>query len=688
MSPVNPLRQTMNDVSVLIDQVNAHPELQGKENLIHAAGVDLQNSMGSLMRGMEAFEKGDVMGGASQVLGTITSLSNMLALAGPFGAIAGALLGAITSLISAILDAFKPAVESLESKLKRMIEEETLNQAYIALAGGKAEWDLADKKIYMLARQRQAAVNKLAEDGLTPAQRAEYEAVAAGWTWEELTQNIGWERHKGRISAAFMTLSKKRGLGSPEWMALFDITIAYAFSFYLSFESMRGLVGNPPSPNILLPLRPENSMAPIGPPMRTSVASLNNIELFDALRKIVLRQLRDDIDSVYFEFQNNSQFYHLYKNNNRDYLKYKGYSLESVGDIYQRTGVIGDNLRPSDPLGAKGASFAVTSRGTIFYVGRTAALDDDVLYVGRGGNWPRVAGAKCDQVFVKESSGADKVWVFCLYNYGRMLAACDFNDADGAGGEGSPRDWAPNASRWGTWVSYDFTAMGKTILTIVPTPSSNSSRAYDVYALAYDPKSKDINLYKLDLKAAKRNAPELVKDKAGIASSPTDIAGSPSWGVSGKVLPAFDLDGGTAVIEGYRLAGGDVSKYMYSADLDGRSAPSPCAVSYNDGSFTVQYGHRLIIPIDGNLQVWDLRDEGHLGDSQVKVYQGRHYPDGSIVVTTDKSVQMLYRLTPNNPTRWGYSKGIETICSWKQCSTQAKGCIDFYNRLNKEVQNL
>ncbi|MBK6579799.1 MAG: hypothetical protein IPG17_27165 [Sandaracinaceae bacterium] len=42
----------------------------------------------------------------------------------------------------------KPQSESLEQKLKRFIEEESLSNAYIAMSAGKAEWEVAEMKIY------------------------------------------------------------------------------------------------------------------------------------------------------------------------------------------------------------------------------------------------------------------------------------------------------------------------------------------------------------------------------------------------------------------------------------------------------------------------------------------------------------------------------------------------------------
>jgi hypothetical protein len=610
----------------------------GSNRPFKQAGDSVAKSIGEFKNGIRSIQNGDAMGGGAAIVTGVGSLAGFLVVGGPIGAIIAGAMAIITALISVILDALKPAIDSLESKLKRIIEEETLNQAYIAMAGGKAEWEVAEKKIGMLAQQRLQAVKKLAEGGLGPAEQAEYEAIAAGWTWEDLTQNIGWEKHKGLISAAFMALSKKRAIGSPEWMALFDITIAYASRFYCSFVSMAGLVGDPYAADPLVPTR------------QTSVTRMNNMELFAELRKVVLRQLRDDIDSVYFEYQNNCQFYHLYKNNDRDYLNNKDYFSSSFGKHGQRTGVIGDNLRSTEWLAAQGgtAHFAVTSRGTVFSVG-TKGTNEDVLYAGRGGGkWEPAEGApKCDQVFVTEDLTEERVIVLSLHNYGQTLSVCTFKEAAGAGGEGSPRDWSSTKARWGTWQHYDFTATGKTILTVLATPMSDKNIGYSVYVLAYS-KSIDVNLYQLDL--ANRTM---------------------------KV-----------VNNAYKLAGKEVSEYLYSAQLDQRSAPSPCAISYIDGSLTVQYGHRMHIPSSDGIKTWELRSVGFLDDSQIKVYQGRHYPDGTIVLTTNKGVKMMYRLTPTHSTQWGYSTDIETICSWKQCSTQVKNLNAFYSQLTAAANNL
>ncbi|MBK6579798.1 MAG: hypothetical protein IPG17_27160 [Sandaracinaceae bacterium] len=185
-------------------------------------------------------------------------------------------------------------------------------------------------------------------------------------------------------------MAKKRDLASTEWLALFDITINYALRFWIAFESMAGLVGGDGTTDEHAP-------------------AYNNAQLFHALRRIVARQLREDIASVYFEAQNKAQIYHLWS------------GVERRQKIGRRVGVSGQTAEPNQWLGGKSSSFAISSGGTIFSSGITAGMEP--LYVGRGGaeSWQAAPGAAfCDQVFTAELGEPGEVLVMNL----RATARC------------------------------------------------------------------------------------------------------------------------------------------------------------------------------------------------------------------------------------------------------------------------
>lgn len=592
-------------------QVKGFLDTEGLPESIKDAGQDVKDGIQHLANAAEAFQSGDVMGGTAMVMRGIGSLSAMLAfVAPPFGAIAAAVLGAITELIAAILEAMRPETESLEQKLKRLIETESLSEAYVAMSAGKAEWELAETKIYMLAAQRKRATERLKEDDAKPSlskfEREELEAIRAGWTWEYLTQNIRWERHKGRISMAFAELAKKRDLASTEWMALYDITVTYAVRFWTAFESMAGLVRDPQ--------------------YTRDAASLDNVELFQALRRVVARQLREDLLSVHFEAQNNCQIFHL------------NIGVQDHQPIGQRIGVAGQTVGRTDWLGDKSSAFAVSSGGTIFSSGTVAG--GEPVYVGRGkGGWKKAEGTpNCDQIFICEVYEPGKLGVISLHGYGQKLSYANFDDREGVG-EDSVRDWSPNKHRWGAWTERSVESQKLTILTLGMYPVKGG---YGVHLLGYHQDRKDVRLYDLYYEPFRLETPQ-----RPIVFSAEEV------------------------------------KRELGSDLWRRSKPSRCTVSYlRSGEAVVQLGGLGRGWDAGSPFTWDLRAPGFLDDSNVRIDQGRFYPDGSLVCAAEKALYMRCQPEgPLGPSVWVKDATIQTSCFWKQCSTQAAGAIELYGQL-------
>ncbi|OJT17695.1 hypothetical protein BO221_44885 [Archangium sp. Cb G35] len=571
---------------------------------INEAGKEVSEGISKAIEAIELFRSGDTTGGAAMVTQSIGSFSGMLALAAPpFGAMAAAALGALTSLISAILSMMRPEQESLEHKLKKLISEETLSNAYIAMSAGKAEWEVAEQKISLLAEQRKAAVRELNKTGLSPEKRKELEAIAAGRTWEYLTQNIGWERHKARISASFAALAKKRDIASTEWMALFDITMVYAQRFWHSFESMAGLVG--------------------GVDGASSQDAINNVEIFKALRRVVARQLRDDIAGVYFEMQNKSQLYNLWK------------GTENYQAIYRRIGMTGQSAEANESLGGESTTFAVTPGGTLFASGWTHSGDVSTpVYYGRG-SANSLTKAKntpnCDQVFLGELKEPGQFVVGSLMERGTKLAIASFNDLDGVG-ENSPRDWSANEKRWGPWRTLDFSHDKITVLSVGFKAGKESY--YGLHVLAYHWDRKDVWLF------------DVVERQEG----------------------KLEL---TTVESTYFAPKQVVEQLGASDELKKRSTPSHCAISYGPNNTTwVQVGTLLLSVGPKGPTIEKLTETI---DSGIQVSQARVFHDDTLVCATNKGLYMRYRLNgPQEEPAWAVAPELQTDWFWKQGANEAQ----------------
>jgi hypothetical protein len=208
-----------------------------------------------LTQAVDLLRSGDNYRGSAAVMEALGAFGMAAFTASPLGPRGGAILSALTTLISSILEALAPPREGLESKLRRYIREESLARAQTALRGGIASWELAKTRIQMLARARRAAAEELPlieariasggsseELAMWGEQRARLRRIAAGFSWEYLTQNIGWEEQKARLSMAFAALDHSRDLSSSEW-----VTLAFAPSCWPA--PTLGVPSGPPSPS-------------------------------------------------------------------------------------------------------------------------------------------------------------------------------------------------------------------------------------------------------------------------------------------------------------------------------------------------------------------------------------------------------------------------------------------------------
>lgn len=609
-SPANATQRTRDRLGALLSDDTATENTKDAAENVRAAGESVQQSIDEFANAAAAFESGDTMGGTAMVMRGFGSLSGTMALiAPPVGALVGALLGAITSIIAAILEAMRPETESLEQKLEKMIRKGALRQAYVAMSAGKATWELAETKIFMLAEQRQKAADLLLQDkahpSLSDAERKELEDICAGRTWEYLTQNIGWERHKALISESFATLAQERGTVSSEWLALFDITVSYAVRFWMAFESMAGLVGDPGHNKI--------------------GSAYNNMQLFQALRRVVARQLAEDIASVYFEAQNTAKIYHLWA------------GIETYQEIGYRVGITGQSVETTQWLGGKSSTFAVSPGGTIFSTGTKTSTEP--LYFGRGNApWQESSAVQyCDQVFLGESNKSEII-VALLYGYGQKVKFMSFDDREGIG-EDSVRNWTPNDKRWAVIKEFDFSSHNLTILHLAIRPNRYG---YAVQALGYRKVEEDVQLYDV----------LFAGNKIAVA----------------KNSPYFNA----AQV-----------KEQLGGNLWCKSAQSYCAISYYLGEPVVQLGALVQFWEGGKPQLWDLRERGHLNASDIKVHQARFFPDLTLVCATNKGLFMRCKADPSDkePT-WVVDRALQTNWFDKHGSKELASASWLFNHLS------
>lgn len=376
-----------------------------------AVGTAVQNGMKEINAAVTAFKAGDQMGGSAAVLRSAGAFAGALALVGgAAGAAAGALLAAITSLISTILEAMKPASESLEGKIESLLDKQELKNAYIALEGNKAAWEISEADIKQFSNEQKT------------------------FDWDYLTEKTNWKLHHTLILTTLEKLKEPSTVN--EWMKAHDSVITYALRFWILISTVGGVLKNEPNSTYATD--------------RDLIAK----QLLDALRAINFNAI--DLTNLYARWYSNynnpTPFYHR---RSMGASAGQGYS-----EIYQRIGVI-DGNKSLKELGGDIYSFAVSKSGTFI-----ASTPRGLAYGRNPSDLTEVSSCPgADQVAIGEL-GNNQISVATLFtelngDFGkkifpkRYINLSLFNDATGVSGHDNPNAWTKGEWRWGNWLQYE-----------------------------------------------------------------------------------------------------------------------------------------------------------------------------------------------------------------------------------------
>lgn len=558
---------------------------------ITAAGQNAEKGLEAIINGSQLLSTGDKIGGARALLEGVGQLSNVAALCGPLGAAAGALLSIITGIISAIMGLLNPEKESLEAKIEKIIKEESLTNEGINLQASEDNWITdGEQAIKKLAFTRQT-ISQTLDAGQTFDKDKDITSamyLPEGYTPEMLKQGIAWERltamtevkqRTQEIYDALEYLKNNTALASEVWGALMDQTVGYMFRLWVSVIGLAGLVDN------------------VGHGM------------FQDWRKELASQFKKDLDALAFDAQNKCQLYHRWHTASYDYY------TASNEYLYKRVGLTGSDHAASDQVGDYAvANFAVASSGTIF-----SATDYATPRAGRPGTgWLAATGnQECEQIFIGElPSLPDLVIVFCTHGGGRQLSRCNFNDALGVG-ELSPKEWTPNAHRWGGWThsAYSFQ-----IASIAIAPRQNET--YDIYAIGLND-DLSASLYQLSSTAAQVvEGFHWTQDEVKSANAPNLLSGS-GW-----------------------------SAYL----------PYSCAIS-TAPFLAVQLGNKVKFKDGtGKMGDWELSSffQVDYGQEQLSTRYGKFYSDGTFVTCHNYGLHMRYWSPQEGQYLWAKEAGMES----------------------------
>ncbi len=232
----------------------------------------------------------------------------MAALCGPFGAAAGGILSLITGIIAAIMEALNPEKESLESRIKQIIKEESLSNMTVKLAGSENTW-IANGEIFLdnVALIRKAVAE--AADAGQPFVKTSDKFWPKGYTPEMLREGMAWEDLKSAteytkgvedINGALKLLADNKDLHSEEWGALMDQTVGYMFRMWVSLHGLAGLVNQ------------------------------DGRKMFNDMLREIAGQFKEKLDEMSFAAQNSCQLYHRWRS--ADYVYY-GTMENSIGAL-------------------------------------------------------------------------------------------------------------------------------------------------------------------------------------------------------------------------------------------------------------------------------------------------------------------------------------------------------------------
>lgn len=616
-------------------------EKDSKSSEWYYAGQDVKESASSIANGITRLQNGDRLGGAASVLEGIGQLTNLATFAGLPGAVFGGILSAITGIISAILEALNPEKDSLEARIEKIITDNTLKVAKVALAGSESTWiSQGEILISSLADTRDAAVEVLGKPaGEWPTQE-QFEKngyfipdtyvteirdklltwdeaiknMAGGFSWEYLEAHTHYQSHLQDINAGFETLKTYKENYSIEWIALFDQLMGYMFRMYISLQGLAGLVD------------------PSG------------IQMFKKMQNDVAKQFRDGLDEVIFVAQDMPEIYGLW--HTAGIIYYSISSTQSFQSLMWGMGLSQPTPARMEDVGAKCTSFGISSRGTIFI----SAAYLTPMAGRRGIGWGAAGPEKleCEQIFIGELPESETVIVACTHSNGYKLSICSFNDAEGESWEDSPNKWTPNEARWGTWSHYEYP-----FKIIAVGIHALDNKYYKVYALGIN-EDKSVTLYDL-------------------------INGSP------LAVTLFHWDASTVEKE---FSQHDLWFYGPVRTTWHWKGPYPCAISCKPGGFlAAQLGSLVTIRDDAGIAYWDLRSPGMLWDADLNCRQARFFSDGTFVMMSNKGLHMMYWNPKKDGVNWAHNPAFESTYFLKIPAREAELMRTLYDNINRLLPN-
>ncbi|WP_158820367.1 hypothetical protein [Granulicella sp. S156] len=598
-----------------------------------AAGTAAKAGVGELKNGALLVMKGDTMGGTAAILSGIGSVSGLMSLAGPVGAIIAGVMAIFTAIISAVLDALKPATRSLEDKIKGMLTDETLKVDRDILYGAYESWATIQVELSSLVQAREQAAKSIQNDltqtdpnkKLSATALAEQIKIAGGMSWTKLTNYSGWRDHQKTIFTTFSALSSRKGQHSKEWMPLYDLTIQYALNFWVGFTSMAALVDH------------------------------NGAETYRVARETLAKQLRDELYGSHFASLNEGALWAIYYSGPPSFESagYSPYILAAHNNLYQFSGVFGEGaVLTQENLGGQVVSFAVSSGGTIFSVGK---IDGYRLCAGRGKaddspGW-RIEPNKrlSDQVFIGERHDGI-IKVISLHTNGHNFTVFDYDDGIGKSYENNPTAWTPNDRRWLSHKTYGIPD-GKTILSLAVDPRSLIyGEPLAFYAFALD-ESGGGNCYRYTLDETK-----------------------------GYIADAQIFHETWMTHEQIRVETFDVGPRA------NRSQISPCTVSCTGNGIFAQVGNMAWVferSGDHTWRKWNLPN--YFDDSSLTFHQAYGGDDGAFVCITNKGLRMRYWNVETKQPAFAREDKIQTVRFVRQASRQADVMLELLASMESVV---
>lgn len=565
-----------------IDELNR--KVTGAEYI--DASREAKEGSESIITGIGQLQNGDSQGGAASILNGIGQLATMGTLLGPAGAAAGGILSLLTGIIAAIMELLNPEKESLEQKIEKILQEDTLKKWTVDLKGAETSWrEMCENKLTRLAFTRKT----ISEQGKDFKFDTNTMFMLDDQTPEQLLLGISWERFENltnytaevkNVNTALQLLmdylEEHPNAPSQKWGALLDQTVGYMFRLWVSLHGGLGLM------------------------------DVKGYGTFREELNDIAKGFKAKLEEMEFAMQNHRPVYTRWHTGSADYFD------GSAEPIYRRLGVtLPEWTRYDEVASSKVYNFAVSSRGTIFSTierveypifSRSVEFHRRISAGQQGTDWLEEKGdLEFQQVFIGEiPSQPDVVLVAGIHDNSNKISMASFTDKYGFGDD-QPYEWKPNEARWGDWqlnMAYNF-KIAAVAITAVGTDGS-----YAIYAIGLN---NDLSATLYDLRA----------DSTAIA------------------------------VEGFHWTADEVQKSGAMNLIDSNDSsqwskyPSySCSISLHP--LTAQLGSLMKIKEGEKIVDWDLRGASFLYDEALKTHQAKFYSDGTLIVCSNKGVHMRY----------------------------------------------